>query len=145
MLRFAHAVGGDRFITVRWAAAVPPVFAGTVQVPRQSASHPAGLFGIRQQESCWGDCRGRSGPPRFHPMLAVVVKVDMHLSSVGIAEFINLEIHNQQGLQASVEEDKIDPEPIVVDANSPLTAHECKVISSCRRAHELLQINALLT
>jgi hypothetical protein len=66
---------------------------------------------------------------RFHPVLAGVVEVEVHLPSVRVAEFANLEIDDDQAAQLTVEENEIDAKPSVVDAKPALATEEGEVVA----------------
>ena len=65
----------------------------------------------------------------FHPMLTGVVQIEMHLPSVRIAESTDLEIDEDEGPQAAVEEDEVNTKPRVVDTKPALAAEEGKIIT----------------
>jgi hypothetical protein len=46
-----------------------------------------------------------------------------------MTELPDLEVHDQKGLQTAVEEDEIDAELIVVDAEPALATHKRKIIT----------------
>ena len=80
------------------------------------------FFGA-QDESDWRVFAG------LHPVLAGVVQVKVHLSSVRVTEFAYLQINYDQAAQAAVKEDKVDTKPCFVDAKPALAAKEGKVIA----------------
>ena len=62
-------------------------------------------------------------------MLPGVVKVQVHLAGIGVGELADLEVDDHQAPEAAVEEQQIDAEPLVADAQAPLAADEGKVVS----------------
>jgi hypothetical protein len=57
----------------------------------------------------------------------------MHLAGVGVAEFSNLQVGQEQAPQPAMEENEIDAKPVVVEAEPTLTAHECKIIAQLQQ------------
>ncbi|GGY24463.1 hypothetical protein GCM10007387_02510 [Pseudoduganella albidiflava] len=54
---------------------------------------------------------------RFHPVLAGIVQVHVHLAGIGmaeLAELADLEIDDQQALEAAMKEQQVDAKPAVV-------------------------------
>ena len=69
----------------------------------------------------------------LHPMLAGVVEVEVHLTRVRVAELANFQVRKEQAMQTAVEEDQIDAEPIIVDAQPALAANECKIVAQLQQ------------
>jgi len=62
-------------------------------------------------------------------MLAGVVQVEVHLPSIGVAEFADLEVDDHQTLELAMEKQQVNAEPVVVDAQAALTADEGEVVA----------------
>lgn len=71
--------------------------------------------------------------PRPHPVLARVVRIEMHLPGVRIAEATDLEIDDDQASQTSMDKHQIDPEPRVVDSQAALPADESEVVAKLQQ------------
>lgn len=71
------------------------------------------------------------------PVLTGVVAVHVHLPDIGVAEFAQLQIDDDQAAQAAVEEQQIDTEPAFVDAQPSLSADKGEVAAQLQR--ELFQ------
>ena len=93
------------------------------------------LFG-RPSSAYWATalsfCAQRMRPtggfsPSSSPVLAGVVEVEVHLAGVGVRELAELEVDDDQAAQAPVEEEQVDPVPLVADAQAPLPADEGEV------------------
>ncbi len=63
-----------------------------------------------------------------HPVLPGVVQIHVHLARIGMAEPAALDVDHHQGLQLSMEEDQVHPEPGVVEAKPPLAPHKREII-----------------
>jgi hypothetical protein len=53
----------------------------------------------------------------------------VHLPCVCVTEAADLEVDDDEALQASMEKNQIDPEPGVVESQPPLPAHERKIVA----------------
>lgn len=51
----------------------------------------------------------------------------MHLAGVGVGELADLQVDDDEAAQAAVEEQQINAEPLVPDAQAPLPADEGEV------------------
>jgi hypothetical protein len=54
---------------------------------------------------------------------------EVHLANVGVADLADLKVDDQQALEAAVEEQLVDVELAVVDAQPPQPAHESEVVA----------------
>ena len=53
----------------------------------------------------------------------------MHLACVGVSEFANLKVDDDERFQAPVKEQQVNAIPLVADAQPPLPANEGKVVA----------------
>ena len=60
-------------------------------------------------------------------MAARVVEIEVHLSCVGVRELPEFEIDDHETPEAPVEEEQVDPVPLVADAESSLASDEGEV------------------
>jgi hypothetical protein len=51
----------------------------------------------------------------------------VHLAGVGVIELAHLEVDNDEAAQTAMEEQQVDPEPAITDAQAALTADEGEV------------------
>jgi hypothetical protein len=65
----------------------------------------------------------------FHPMLACVIQVEVHLSGICIAKLADFEINDNQAVEPTVEKEQIDPKPSVVNTKPPLPTQESEVVT----------------
>ena len=49
-------------------------------------------------------------------MLTRVVQIQVHLAGIGVCEFAELQIHDDEAFEPAVEEDQINPIPFRSDA-----------------------------
>ena len=61
---------------------------------------------------------------RHRQVFLGVVQVQVHLAGVRVGELTTLELDYYQATQHAVEQEKVDPVPLVVDADSLLPGHE---------------------
>lgn len=80
------------------------------------------LFGA-QNKSDWRVLAG------LHPVLAGIVQVEVHLPSVGVTEFTNLQIRDYEPSQTAMEENEVDAKPSVVDTEPALAAKKGKIVA----------------
>lgn len=57
-------------------------------------------------------------------MLTRVVQVQVHLAGVGVGELAELQVDDDETAQLAVEEDEVDPVPLVAHAEPPLPPDE---------------------
>ena len=62
----------------------------------------------------------------------------MHLADVGVAELPQFEVDDHQAAQTTVEEQEVDPVPLVADSQTPLPADEGEVLAQLQQ--ERLQV-----
>ncbi len=90
------------------------------------------LFGAHD-ESDWRVLAG------FHPVLAGIVQIEVHLPSVRVTEFTNLQVCDYKSSQTAMEEHEINTKPGVVDTKPALAADEGKIIAQLQEeVHEVL-------
>src|SRR5437899_778669 len=61
---------------------------------------------------------------RLHPVIAGIVEVEVHLAGIGVGELADLEVDDDQAPEPAVEEEEVDPVPLVTDAQAALAADE---------------------
>ena len=61
------------------------------------------------------------------PVLLGIVQVKVHLPRVGVGELADLQVDDDQAAQAAVEEEQVDPIPLVADPQTLLTPDEGEV------------------
>jgi hypothetical protein len=105
----------------RAQSAAPPAPAASFPALRPAAFHPAAPSGTQPPAPCWtnlqrvvrfvaGPLPGAQDQPNrrvfagLHPVLTGIVQVHVHLPGIGVAELANLEVDDQQALQAAVKE-----------------------------------------
>ena len=69
----------------------------------------------------------------FHPVLAGVVEVEVHLASVGIAELADFEVDDDEAPEPPVKEYEVDAEPVVVDPEPTLPSKKSKIIAQFQK------------
>ncbi len=62
-------------------------------------------------------------------MLARVVQVKVHLAGIGVRELPELEVDHDKAAQQAMEEDEIDPVPLVIKPQAPLAPDEREIVS----------------
>ena len=62
------------------------------------------------------------------PVFTRVVKVEIHLCRIGMAELSELEVDDDQAAQPAVKEHQIDTIPLVANAKPPLPGHEREIV-----------------
>ena len=62
-------------------------------------------------------------------MLACVVEVEVHLPRIGMRELAELEVDDDEAAESPVEEEQVDPIPLVSDPEPPLAAGKGEVAS----------------
>ena len=60
-------------------------------------------------------------------MLSGAIQVHVHLPRIGMCEAADLQVDDHQAAQASVEQQQVNAEPLVIDAQTALPSDERKV------------------
>src|SRR5712692_6903419 len=67
------------------------------------------------------------------PVFPRIVEVEVHLAGVGVRELVELEVDDDQATQPTMEEEQVDPVPLVADPQPPLTTHEREVAAQLQQ------------
>lgn len=67
------------------------------------------------------------------PVLSGVVQVHMHLAGIGMREAADLHVDDHQAAQAPVEQQQVNAEPLVIDAQTALPADEREVATELQQ------------
>ena len=66
-------------------------------------------------------------------MLARVVQIQVHLAGIGVREFTEFQIHDDEARRPAVEENQIDPIPFGSDAQPLLSSDECEIVAQFQK------------
>ena len=66
-------------------------------------------------------------------MLPGVVEVQVHLASVGVTEFANLQVNYHQAPEPPMEEYEVDAEPSIVNPETTLATKESEVVTQLQQ------------
>src|ERR1044071_9131769 len=65
---------------------------------------------------------------RMGPIFASIIQIQIHLTSICVCKFPELQVHDDQALKPAMKENQINPVPLRSDAQSLLSGHECEII-----------------
>jgi hypothetical protein len=58
-----------------------------------------------------------------------VIQIHVHLTGIGMAKSANLQINDDQAFELAMEEEQVDPEPVVIKPQTPLSADKGEVVA----------------
>jgi len=61
-------------------------------------------------------------------MLAGVVEIEIHLAGIGMGEFPELQLHNNQRSKSTVKEEQVNSIPCRADPKAFLSRHEGEIV-----------------
>jgi hypothetical protein len=64
---------------------------------------------------------------RMRPMFTCVVGMQVHLAGIGVSEFSELQVYDDETSKPTVGEDQINPVPLRSYSQSPLSGDKCEV------------------
>jgi hypothetical protein len=70
-------------------------------------------------------------------MFTRVVEIQFHLAGIGMSEFSEFQVHNDEATKPTVEENQINPIPFGSYAQALLSSDECKIVAQFQK--ELLK------
>src|SRR5579863_4115485 len=69
----------------------------------------------------------------MRPMLAGIVQIKIHLPGVGMGEFSELEVDENQTSKPTVKEQEVHPVPFVTDPQTFLPGHEREIVAEFKQ------------
>ncbi len=72
----------------------------------------------------------------MNPVFPSIIEIKKHLSRIGMREFADFQIDDDETPQTTMEKDQVNPEPFITDAQSFLPTDETKITAQFQKILE---------